>query len=112
LARKYDEALAGPGMQVQMVPESTRSARHLYVVRVPADRHDHAFADLRARGVGVNLHYIPVHLQPWYCSLGFSAGQFPVAERYYREAISLPMFATLTDDQQQYVINALKESIA
>lgn len=112
LALQYDAALAGTGVQVQAVPDDTCSARHLYVVRVQAERHDQAFADLRARGVGVNLHYIPVHMQPWYRDLGFSVGQFPVAERYYREAISLPMFATLTDDQQQYVINALKESIA
>lgn len=54
--------------------------------------HRQVFEGLRAAGIGVNLHYIPVHLQPYYCDLGFAQGDYPQAERYYAEAISLPMF--------------------
>jgi dTDP-4-amino-4,6-dideoxygalactose transaminase len=60
----------------------------------------------------VNLHYIPVHTQPYYQRLGFRVGQYPEAERYYAEAISLPMYATLTDAQQQEVVRVLREVIA
>ena len=112
LAERYDSALAEAGVQLQAVPRDVLSARHLYVVRVPADKHNETFAALRGSGIGVNLHYIPVHLQPWYQRLGFVAGQFPQAERYYGEAISLPMFAVLDDVQQQHVIDALKKAMA
>jgi len=112
LAARYNAALSEAGVQLQFVPMDVLSTHHLYVVRVPADRHAWAFAALRANGVGVNLHYIPVHLQPWYQRMGFSVGQYPQAERYYSEAISLPMFTALTDAQQQHVIDALKEAIA
>jgi UDP-4-amino-4,6-dideoxy-N-acetyl-beta-L-altrosamine transaminase len=112
LAARYDTAFSGAGVQTQRVPTDVLSARHLYVVRVPSDRHAHVFASLRARGVGASLHYIPVHLQPWYQRLGFSVGQFPEAEQHYAEAISLPMFAGLTDDDQGRVIAIVKEAIA
>jgi UDP-4-amino-4,6-dideoxy-N-acetyl-beta-L-altrosamine transaminase len=111
LAARYDAAFSDAGVQTQLVPTDVLSARHLYVVRVPSDRHAQVFASLRANGVGVSLHYIPVHLQPWYLRLGFSAGQFSEAERHYAEAISLPMFSGLTDDDQGHVIAAVKEAI-
>jgi UDP-4-amino-4,6-dideoxy-N-acetyl-beta-L-altrosamine transaminase len=112
LAERYDSALTEPGVQLQMVPRDVLSARHLYVVRVPADKHNETFTALRGSGIGVNLHYIPVHLQPWYMRMGFRAGQFPQAERHYAEAISLPMFAGLTDDEQGRVVAAVREAIA
>ncbi len=112
LAARYDAALSPAGVKLQTVPSDVLSARHLYVVRVPADRHSHIFAALRNQGVGVNLHYIPVHLQPWYRRLGFTPGQYPQAELYYSEAITLPLYATLTDSQQQHVIDSLKGAIA
>jgi dTDP-4-amino-4,6-dideoxygalactose transaminase len=67
---------------------------------------------LREQGIGVNLHYIPVHLQPWYSRMGFKQGDFPEAERYYAEAISLPIFPALTDQQQGHVITALADAVA
>ena len=70
------------------------------------------FEQLRARGISVNLHYIPVHLQPFYAELGFEAGSYPNAEAYYGEAISLPMFPTLTVDNQRFVIDVLTEVIS
>ena len=112
LSARYDAALSSTGVRLQHVPGDLVSARHLYVVRVPADKHARVFAGLRGRGVGVNLHYIPVHLQPWYRRLGFAAGQYPQAERYYAEAISLPLFTTLTAGQQRQVIDALTGELA
>ena len=67
------------------------------------------FEALRARGIGVNVHYIHVHLQPYYRALGFKAGQFPVAEKHAISAMSLPLFASLTDVQQDQVVNGLRE---
>lgn len=112
LAARYEAAFADVGVQLQLLPANVLSAYHLYVIRVPSDRHAHVFAALRASGIGVNLHYIPVHLQPWYLRMGFAAGQFPEAERHYSEAISLPMFAALTDAEQEHVIEAVKEATA
>jgi dTDP-4-amino-4,6-dideoxygalactose transaminase len=88
---------------------------HLYVIRLDlasSHRHRRVFELLRADGIGVNLHYIPVHLQPYYRALGFAEGDFPEAERYYAEAISLPMYATLGEQQQDRVIGALAQAVA
>jgi dTDP-4-amino-4,6-dideoxygalactose transaminase len=65
------------------------------------------FAALRAAGIGVNVHYIPVHLQPYYRQFGISAGGFPVSEAYYRRAITLPLYAALTETDQDSVVTAL-----
>jgi dTDP-4-amino-4,6-dideoxygalactose transaminase len=111
LAAAYDRALADLPVGLQTVPSDVLSARHLYVIRVAHDRHREIFGALRARGVGVNLHYIPVHLQPWYRRLGFTEGQFPQAENYYREAITLPHYASLDDAAQQCVIDAVREIV-
>jgi dTDP-4-amino-4,6-dideoxygalactose transaminase len=89
---------------------------HLYVIRLRLDRlarsHSEVFRLLRESGIGVNLHYIPVHLQPWYARMGFRQGDYPEAERYYAEAISLPMFAALTDAQQDQVVAALTKAVS
>lgn len=66
---------------------------------------------MRAAGIGVNVHYIPVHLQPDYRQLGFVPGQFPEAERYYKEALTLPLHAALTDDEQARVVAALAQAL-
>ena len=65
----------------------------------------------RQRGIGVNVHYIPVHTQPYYRAMGFAAGDYPQAERYYREAISLPLYPTLTEAEQDRVVSALRETL-
>ena len=70
--------------------------------------HRQVFERLREQGIGVNLHYIPVHTQPYYRELGFRTGDFPEAMAYYREAISLPMFQGLTDEQQDEVVRVLE----
>jgi dTDP-4-amino-4,6-dideoxygalactose transaminase len=86
------------------------------VIRLQLERieksHREVFDSLRQQGVGVNLHYIPVHSQPYYAALGFRAGDFPEAERYYAEAISLPMYAALSNAQQEEVVLALERALA
>ena len=95
-------------------PDS-HSGLHLYVIRLKLGSmkttHREVFERMRAEGIGVNLHYIPVHTQPHYRRLGFAPGQFPAAEAYYAQAISLPMFPTLTDAQQSTVIAALRRLV-
>jgi UDP-4-amino-4,6-dideoxy-N-acetyl-beta-L-altrosamine transaminase len=111
LARVYDNAFAHLGIGLQSVPAWTSSARHLYVIRVNESERNTLFANLRAQGIGVNMHYSPVYLQPYYRRLGFGPGYCIEAERYADEAISLPMFATLTDEQQSCVISSVSEFI-
>lgn len=112
LAARYDALLKGlPVTLPDRAPEN-RSALHLYVVRVPADHHRAAFDAMRAAGIGVNLHYIPVHLQPFYRAMGFGPGDFPHAEAYYREAISLPLYPGLSDEDQDRVVATLRAALA
>ncbi|SEO23344.1 UDP-4-amino-4,6-dideoxy-N-acetyl-beta-L-altrosamine transaminase [Pseudomonas sp. NFACC39-1] len=112
LAARYHRLLGGLPLTLPGLQPDAESAWHLYVVRLQLDgitlSHLQVFEGLRAAGIGVNLHYIPVHLQPYYRDLGFAAGDFPQAERYYSEAISLPMFPSLSDEQQDYVVEQLR----
>lgn len=113
LARRYDDALGRLPLQLPTVQPGNRSAFHLYVVRVKPNRrsltHRQIFDALRQRGIGVNLHYLPVHLQPYYRDLGFAPGQYPEAEAHADEAISLPMYSALAERQQDQVVAALTE---
>jgi len=88
------------------------SGRHLYVIRLQLEAisltHKEVFEALRKNNIGVNLHYIPVHTQPYYKKLGFKQGVFIEAEKYYQEAISIPLFHTMTLEQQDTVSNTLK----
>jgi UDP-4-amino-4,6-dideoxy-N-acetyl-beta-L-altrosamine transaminase len=115
LAARYDRLLAHLPLALPGAQPEAESAWHLYVVRLQTDRirlsHREVFEGLRAAGVGVNLHYIPVHLQPYYRDLGFAEGDFPQAERYYAEAISLPLFPLLSDEQQDHVVEQLRRLI-
>ncbi|WP_417422284.1 UDP-4-amino-4,6-dideoxy-N-acetyl-beta-L-altrosamine transaminase [Halomonas sp.] len=113
LAMRYDVELAALPVVTPWQHPDSYSGRHLYVIRLELDRisasHREVFEALRARDIGVNLHYIPVHTQPYYEKLGFGPGDFPEAERYYSEAISLPLFPTMSRAQQDEVIQALVE---
>lgn len=115
LAARYDQLLADLPVTTPWQHPDGYSGLHLYVVRVDEARagtsHRRVFERLRERGIGVNVHYIPVHTQPYYQRMGFTVGQFPEAERYYAEAISLPMFATLTNGQQDEVVAALADAL-
>ncbi|QXH48331.1 UDP-4-amino-4,6-dideoxy-N-acetyl-beta-L-altrosamine transaminase [Pseudomonas xanthosomatis] len=109
LVRQYHALLADlPLVRPQACEES---AWHLYPIRVPAERRLELFNTLRAAGIWVQVHYIPVHTQPYYRALGFGPGDFPEAERYFSEAFSLPLFYELTDEQQLHVVNTLREAL-
>ena len=112
LADRYDRLLAGLPVEVPGRQADTVSAFLLYVVRVDPAVHLRAFERLRAAGIGVNLHYIPVHLQPYYRALPSVRGPFPEAEAYYARAISLPMFPGLTEADQDRVVEVLAEAVA
>ena len=111
LADRYRESLENlPATLPSQHPDSY-SAFHLYVIRLKLDRigktRRRVFEEMRNAGIQVHVHYIPVHTQPYYRALGFRAGDFPEAERYYREALTLPMYPGLTDAGQDKVIRAL-----
>lgn len=117
IADRYDALLAGLPVLTPLRHPDGRSALHLYVIRLAPEAlerpgHRAVFEGLRARGVGVNLHYIPVHTQPYYSKFGFAPGDFPASEAYYASAISLPMFPTLSEDDQRRVVDALKDTLA
>lgn len=115
LAQRYDELLAKMPLTRPWQHPDSYSGLHLYVIRLQLDRinksHRQVFESLREQGIGVNLHYIPVHTQPHYQRLGFNTGDFPEAESYYAEAISLPMFQTMSESQQDMVVAALYEAL-
>ncbi len=115
LARRYDRLLADLPLQLPTVQSGNRSAFHLYVVRLRGDTgktHREVFEALRDRNIGVNLHYMPVYLQPYYRNLGFGPGLCPEAERHGQEAISIPLYAGLTEQQQDTVVAALVDALA
>jgi perosamine synthetase len=117
IARRYDEAFVD--MDETVIPyqaTGTRSAYHLYVVqvvdRLASGRRKRVFEYLRAQGLGVQVHYIPVHLQPYYQgNWGYSAGDFPVAESYYEQCFSLPIFPKMTDDDVERVIATYEQAL-
>lgn len=112
LASRYDELLQNLPITLPWQHPDSESARHLYVIRLQLEQinitHLDVFNVLRAAGVLVNLHYIPVHMQPYYQKMGFESGQFPEAEQYYKEAISIPLFSAMTEGQQDSVCSTLK----
>lgn len=111
IARRYDQLLASLPVVTPWQHADSYSGLHLYVIRLKLEKisgtHRQVFEALRAADIGVNLHYIPVHRQPYYEGLGFNAGYCPEGERYYGEAISLPMYPGLTEQQQDLVVATL-----
>ncbi|WBU40036.1 UDP-4-amino-4,6-dideoxy-N-acetyl-beta-L-altrosamine transaminase [Marinobacter alkaliphilus] len=112
LAKRYDQLLSDLPVTTPWQHPDSYSGLHLYVIRLQLDSinksHRQVFESLREQGIGVNLHYIPVHTQPYYEAMGFAAEDFPEAMAYYREAISLPMFQGLTDAQPDEVVRVLE----
>lgn len=109
LAERYDAALSDFPLSTPWRHPNSYSAFHLYIIALDDPTcHRPIFEALRAQGIGVNLHYIPVHLQPYYRNMGFSPGDFPASEDYYRRAISIPIFGTMEETQQDKVIGALE----
>jgi len=112
LSQRYENTLADLPFQLQEVSSSVYSARHLYVIRTFQKQRRKLFDKLRNEGIGVNFHYIPVHLQTYYRNLGFQEGDCPKAESYAQEAISIPLYPSMTIKQQDHIINILKGSCA
>ena len=115
LARRYDEMLADFPVVTPWQHPDSYSGLHLYVIRLKLTEirasHREVFESLRNQGIGVNLHYIPVHTQPFYEAMGFAPDDFPESMRYYNEAISIPMYHGLTFEQQDAVVEALKQAL-
>ena len=116
LAARYDQLLKDLPLIIPAQIDDSYSGRHLYVIRVKLDdislSHKVIFELMRKNGIGVNLHYIPVHIQPYYQSLGFKPGQFPIAESYYKDAISIPLFHMMTVEQQDEVVKVLSNILS
>lgn len=116
LANRYDNLFVDLPVTTPWQHPDSYSGLHLYVIRLQLDRitrtHCQVFEALRQQGIGVNLHYIPLYTQPYYQRMGFCPGDFPQAERYYCEAISLPMFQTMTEQQQDEVASVLCRILA
>ncbi len=112
LAERYNKLLKDLPLIIPMQIKDSYSGRHLYVIRLKLEEiglsQKQVFEKLRQSSIGVNLHYIPVHYQPYYKCLGFVEGQFPQSEKYYSEAITIPLFHSMTLEQQDEVIDTLK----
>jgi len=115
LAQRYDRLLAELPLRLPARQADRKSAWHLYAVEIDAQRTSarrvDVFKQLRAAGLGVNVHYIPVHLQPYYARRGFRRGDFPAAEGYYDQALSIPLFPALTHAQQDQVVHLLGQAL-
>jgi UDP-4-amino-4,6-dideoxy-N-acetyl-beta-L-altrosamine transaminase len=114
IAERYQTAFEDLPLQLPSVSKGNLSAFHLYVVRLISaeeSKHREIFEYLRSHGIGVNLHYAPVHLHPYYRDMGFASGYLPESEAYGRSAITLPLFPTLTIEDQNRVIEALREAL-
>jgi UDP-4-amino-4,6-dideoxy-N-acetyl-beta-L-altrosamine transaminase len=115
IAQRYNELMSDLPLTLPWQQPDSFSAYHLYVVRLQLDSivssHRQVFEALRAKGIMANLHYIPVHTQPYYQSMGYKPGDYPESEQYYREAISIPMHVNLTDEELQFISNCLREAI-
>lgn len=115
LAQRYNEKLSNLPITLPWQHPDSYSGMHLYVIRLQLEKinktHKEVFEALREAGLGVNLHYIPVHTQPYYQKMGFKQGDFPEAEKYYQEAISLPLFPELSQQEQDFVVDALDKTL-
>ncbi len=113
IAKRYDLLLKNLLVKVPFQHSDGKSSFHLYVIRLKLEelKHTkkHIFEFLRNQGIGVNLHYIPVHTHPYFQKMGFKSNDFPEAKKYYDEAISLPIYYGMSDEQQNYIVEKLTE---
>lgn len=113
LARRYDELLSDLPLQLPARIDNYVSAHHLYVIELLGDvSRNQIFDNMRHSGIGVNVHYIPIHLQPNYAQFGFKRGMYPVSERYYDRAITIPLFPDMTEKQQDRVVSEIEKNLA
>jgi UDP-4-amino-4,6-dideoxy-N-acetyl-beta-L-altrosamine transaminase len=109
IAKRYDQAFTGTSIQIPAVPDGYNHAWHLYVIQYQhrKDLYDH----LRLKQIFCQVHYIPVHLMPYYQEKGHKSGDFPISENYYKHCLSLPMYPTLSDEEQEFVIRTILDFI-
>lgn len=110
MASKYNRAFANSTADHLIQSDDCYSSYHLYIVRLTQcdiEKHNSVIESMREQGIIAHLHYIPIHLQPYYQALGFSDGDFPNAETYYKQAVTIPLHPSMTADEQQFVINTL-----
>ena len=111
LKKRYDSLLISLPIVMPFQDQDSSSALHLYPILINLESVDKSrkqiFDELKSEGIGVNIHYIPIHTQPYYSRLGFKIGDFPNSEAYYERAISIPLFHSMSLNQQDEVINAL-----
>lgn len=112
IANRYNELLSDCWLKLPFQHLDTYSAFHLYIIRLKTNEtkfsHREIFDRLRSHGILVNLHYIPIYTHPYYEAIGYNRSEFPQAESYYSEAISIPMYTTLTESEQQFVVDSIK----
>lgn len=113
LARHYDALLKDLPLVTPYVMDETNPSWHIYIARLDGRQikksKQQIFVEMKERGIALNLHYIPVHRQPYYENLGFRQGDFPHSEKYYEEAFTLPLYCSLTDAEQEQIVNCLQE---
>ncbi len=111
IAGRYDEVFINTSITPQQQLQGTYSTYHLYIINfeagITAQEHKQIYVSMRESGVGVNLHYIPIHTQPYFKVLGFNEGDFPIAEQYYNRALTLPLYPNLTPTNQASCIESL-----
>lgn len=116
LVKRYDAAFSGmKNCRPAQTMDRDQSGHHLYVLRIDFDsiglNRGQLMQELKSRGIGSQVHYIPVPAHPYYRGLGFNPEDYPNAQKYYKEALSIPLFYDLTDEQQELVISAIKELV-
>jgi UDP-4-amino-4,6-dideoxy-N-acetyl-beta-L-altrosamine transaminase len=115
IAQRYNQLLKDLPIVLPWQHPDNYSSMHLYVIRLSLERgrltRRRVFEAMREAGIGVNVHYIPVHTQPFYKKMGFKEGDYPNAEKFYQEAISLPIYPTLNEDQQDKVVEILAKEL-
>ena len=111
IAERYSQLIKESKITLPFQNNDTRSAYHLYPILVSSNIRKQVFDYLRSHNIGVNVLYIPVHLQPYYKNFGFKTNDFPNAEKYYTQSIALPMYCGLTETQQSFVVDTLQEAV-
>jgi dTDP-4-amino-4,6-dideoxygalactose transaminase len=112
IVEQYNNAFKDIPAEPQQSPEWSQATRHLYTIRLKNNQDRRAVFDkLQEKGIGVNVHYIPVHLLPYYKKLGYEKGLCPIAEDSYNRMITLPLFPSMSDEMVEYVIKSVKEVV-
>lgn len=112
IAAKYFDSLQNLPITLPQIEALNSASWHLFMIELTQHNRADVYKALQKQGIGVNVHYIPIHLHPYYQSLGFTPGQFPVAENFYHHALTLPVYYDLSDDEQNRVISVLHDILA